>query len=262
MHRIGVRPPTPTPAATSPMRPASSMAASSTASPETSTYENRFQRVQQLTWQSPLTSRVFVEAGFGDYLTRWGGGELPGSVTRSLVRVTEQCALSCAANGNIPNLLYRSGNWASHWMGQHNWHASMSYVTGRTQHEVRLSGHVLRRRRDRTSRTTNEGSYRLNNGIPNLITLKRCIPTCASCARATTPFYAQEQWTVGPHDAAGRAALRPRVELLPGAAGRADALPAESRSSSRETAGVKGYDDISPRARLWPTTCSATARRR
>ena len=33
---------------------------SATAAPETATYENRFQRVQQLTWTSPLTNRVLL----------------------------------------------------------------------------------------------------------------------------------------------------------------------------------------------------------
>ena len=41
---------------------------------------------------SPVTNRVLLTAGFGDYLTRWGGDEMPGNPTRSLVRVTEQCA--------------------------------------------------------------------------------------------------------------------------------------------------------------------------
>ena len=35
----------------------------------------------------------------------------------------------CPLNGSIePDLPV--ANWASHWMGQHNWNASMTYVTG------------------------------------------------------------------------------------------------------------------------------------
>src|SRR5688500_13672915 len=41
-----------------------------TSAPETATYENRVQRVQQVTWSSPVTNRVLVQAGFGDFLTR------------------------------------------------------------------------------------------------------------------------------------------------------------------------------------------------
>ena len=140
------------------------------ASPETATYENRYQRVQQLTWQSPMTNRIFVQAGYGNYKTSWGGDELPGSVTRSLVRVTEQCAPSCAGNGGIANLTYRSGNWASHYMGQHNWNGSLSYVTG--AHNMKFGYQGTFYADDEQYFTNDEKvAYRVNNAVPNLITL-------------------------------------------------------------------------------------------
>ena len=141
--------------------------------------------MQQLTWTSPITNRVLLTAGFGDYLTRWGGDEMPGNPTRSLVRVTEQCAPSCAANGGIPNLTYRSANWASHWMGQHNWNASATYVTG--AHNMKFGYQGTFYADDEQYFTNDEKvAYRVNNGVPNLIT-QTCIPTCASCAPAITP---------------------------------------------------------------------------
>jgi hypothetical protein len=69
--------------------------------------------VQQVTWTSPMTSRLLLEAGFGTYLSRWGGAEMPGNPSRDIVRVVEQCARGCADNGNIANLTYRSQNWLS-----------------------------------------------------------------------------------------------------------------------------------------------------
>ena len=57
--------------------------------------------------------------------------DMPGNPTRGLVRVTEQCAAGCAANGGIrgPELslgeLGRPTGTASH-----TWRASASYVTG------------------------------------------------------------------------------------------------------------------------------------
>jgi hypothetical protein len=216
----------------------------STASPETSTYENRFQRVQQLTWQSPMTSRVFVEAGFGDYLTRWGGSELPGSVTRSLVRVTEQCAPSCAANGNIPNLLYRSGNWASHWMGQHNWHASMSYVTG--AHNMKFGYQGTFYVDDETYFTNDERTeYRLNNGIPNLIT-ETLHPNTRTLRTRYNAIFAQEQWTIGRMTVQGALRYDHAWSYFPEQqVGPTRFLP--TPIVYPETAGVKGYDDVSPR---------------
>ena len=63
--------------------------------------------MQQLTWNSPLTNRVLLTAGFGDYLTRWGGDEMPGNPTRSLVRVTEQCAPAVRWQHPEPDLSIR-----------------------------------------------------------------------------------------------------------------------------------------------------------
>ena len=75
-----------------------------------------------------MSNRLLLEAGVGTYLSRWGGSEQPGNLTRDLVRVTEQCTAGCANNGNIANLTYRSQNWAANWQGTHSWRASASYV--------------------------------------------------------------------------------------------------------------------------------------
>jgi hypothetical protein len=216
-----------------------------TAAPETATYENRYQRVQQITWQSPMTNRFFVEAGYGNYLTSWGGDEMPGNPTRSLVRVTEQCTAGCAANGGIPNLTYRSQNWAGHYMGQHNWHASSSYVTGAHNVKVGYQGTFYA---DDEQYFTNDEKvvYFLNNGVPSQINL-----TLHSNQRKLRTRYhalfAQEQWTRGrmtlqaalrfdhawsysPEQTVGPTRFLPNPIVFP------------------ETPGVVGYNDISPRA--------------
>jgi hypothetical protein len=106
-----------------------------TSAPETGTYlgkggQSKGQHVQQVTWTSPMTSRLLLEAGFGTYLSRWGGAEMPGNPSRDIVRVVEQCARGCADNGNIANLTYRSQNWLSHYQGPISWRGSATYVTG------------------------------------------------------------------------------------------------------------------------------------
>jgi hypothetical protein len=217
---------------------------SPTAAPETATYENRFQRVQQVTWNSPLTNRILLTAGFGDYLTRWGGSEMPGNPTRSLVRVTEQCAPSCPLNGGIPNLTYRSQNWASHWMGQHNWNASMTYVTG--AHSMKFGYQGTFYVDDEHIFTNDERVvYRLNNGVPNLITL-RLDPNLRKLRTRYNAIYAQEQWTMGRMTLQGAVRFDHAWSYSPEqVVGPTRFLP--NPITFPRTDGVKGYNDISPR---------------
>jgi carboxypeptidase family protein len=217
---------------------------SATAAPETATYENRFQRVQQLTWSSPATSRILFSAGFGDYLTRWGGDEMPGNATRSLVRVTEQCAPACPANGGIPGLTYRSANWASHWMGQHNWNASMTYVTGAHQMKFGYQGTFYA---DDEQYFTNDEKvvYRVNNGVPNLVTLT----LHSNLRKLRTRYhavYGQEQWTLGRATVQGALRFDHAWSYSPEqVVGPTRFLPTPIVFA--RTAGVVGYNDISPR---------------
>jgi hypothetical protein len=146
------------------------------------------QRVQQVTWRSPATNRILLEAGFGTYLSQWGGRERPGNPTRELVRATEQ-------GGLIPNLNYRSQNWASHWNGTHTWSATASYITGAHSMKFGYNGafYVLDQQ---TFTNTQRLSYRLRDGVPNQLTMS-ANPFKTRARTESTAFYGQEQWTVG-----------------------------------------------------------------
>ena len=120
-------------------------------------------------------------------------------------------------------------------MGQHNWHASLSYVTG--AHNMKFGYQGTFYADDEQYFTNDEKvAYRFNNGVPEpdhadapfepaqaAHALQRALRAGAVDARAD--------------DAAGRAALRPRVELLPGTGRRTDAVPADAdRRFPRPTA--------------------------
>ena len=192
-----------------------------------------------------------LTAGFGDYLTRWGGDEMPGNLTRSLVRVTEQCAPNCPLNGNIPNLTYRSANWASHWMGQHNWNASMTYVTGAHNMKVGYQGTFYA---DDEQYYTNDEkvAYRLNNGVPNLITLT----LHSNLRKLRTRYhavYAQEQWTLGRMTLQGALRFDHAWSYSPEQSGRSDAVPADAdRLSGNGWCGRLQRHLAAPRSGLRP----------
>ena len=71
-----------------------------------------------------------LDAGYGGLYTDGGNPERDPNPTRDLVRVVEQCASGCAANGGIPGLVYRSQDFGSNVAGSFPWRASVSYVTG------------------------------------------------------------------------------------------------------------------------------------
>ena len=102
----------------------------------------------QATWSSPLTNRLLLEAGFGGTYFGVGNFEREPNPTRDLIRVAEQCASGCAANGNIPGLVYRSQDFSVAHTGSYLWKGSLSYVTGSAQPEGRLSAHADDRRSD------------------------------------------------------------------------------------------------------------------
>ena len=74
-------------------------------------------RVPQVTWTSPLTNRLLLDAGFGGTYYGWGNFERDPNPTRDLIRITEQCAAGCANNGGRANLVYRSQDWGDNRTG-------------------------------------------------------------------------------------------------------------------------------------------------
>jgi Carboxypeptidase regulatory-like domain len=218
-----------------------------TSSPETAGYLNAYQRAQQVTWTSTVTSRLLLEAGLGTYLSRWGPFDMPGNPTRSLVRVTEQCGTGCPNNGNIPNLAYRSANWRNNWNGTHTWRAAMSFVTG--AHAMKfgyMAGYLV----DDQKNFTNDSNlaFRFGNGVPNQIT-ETALPYQAHQDVRYDALYAQEQWTQGRMTLQG--ALRfdhawsyfPQQQIGP-----SNYLPFPTLFPVQD--GITGYKDITPRLGL------------
>jgi hypothetical protein len=220
-----------------------------TSAPETSGYWGppAGHRVHQVTWSSPTTDRLLLEAGFGTFISKWGPQDTPGNPTKEMIRMNEQCAGGCANNGNIANLTYRSMNWAVGWAGTFTWRASLSYVTG--AHNMKFGyngGHLV----DNFENFTNSQNllYRVNNGVPNRLT-QTMLPFKTLQDVDFMAFYAQEQWT------RGRATLQGAVRyervwgyFPPQTIGPTNFLPVAM--SFERTVGVRGYNNLMPRGGL------------
>ncbi len=159
-----------------------------TTSPEAATETiGRPQRAQQVTWTSPLTNRLLLEAGFGTVLIRYGGLERAGN-NRDLIRVVEQ-------NGIIPNLTYRAQNWSRPWSGTYAWRASASYITGAHSVKVGYWGSLYDAW---ILNFTNNArlQYRFSNGQPNQLTMSGN-PFLTVNWATPSAIYAQDQSTFG-----------------------------------------------------------------
>jgi hypothetical protein len=201
-------------------------------------------RVAQATWSAPLSNRLLVEAGFGGAYLGFGNFEREPNPTRDLIRVVEQCASGCAANGGIPGLVYRSQDFSTAYNGSYLWKASLSYVTG--SHSVKVGyQHTLMTHDVIYATNTQNLTYRFNNGVPNQLT-QSISPWMNRSRAGWDAVFAQERWT--------------RDRLTVQAAVRFDRarswFPAQQEGPSiflpvpiviPETAGVDSYKDLTPR---------------
>jgi Carboxypeptidase regulatory-like domain len=218
--------------------------ASATLAPETAAYRNYGNRVYQAKWTAPASNKLLLEAGFGSYRSRWGGKEVPGLETSNLIRVVEQCATGCAANGNIPNLTYRSGNWSSNINWNSQWNAGVSLVTGSHSVKIGYQGALLFD--DRKNFTNSEFlQYRVNNGIPDQITMSISAFGIHQRVRSDA-FYVQEQWTRGRMTLQGALRYDHAWSYFPEqTVGPVRFFP--TAKTYPHTVGVEGYHDLWPR---------------
>jgi hypothetical protein len=224
--------------------------ATATSAPETSSYAGRgptshvFQRVQQATWSSPVTNKLLLESAIGTSFSRYGGQEVPGNQTRDIPRMVEQCNPVCPGNGGIQNLTYGSQNWVSNQGLQSTWRGSASYVTGAQSMKFGYMGAFHVANANYFSNNTHL-MYRLNNGVPNQITLD-LNPYSLQGRTRYEAAYAQEQWTVGRLTMQGALRYEHAWSYFPEQqVGPVKFLP--TPVVFPEQRGVIGYDDITPR---------------
>ena len=200
--------------------------------------------VTQASWSSSLTTRLFLEVGFGGTFFGVGNFERRPNPTRDLIRVTEQCSNGCAANGNIPGLVYRSQDFSVAHAGSYLWQESVSFVTG--PHSLKIGHQHTFMTDDRVWETNSQNlTYRFNNGIPNQLT-QSISPWVNDARAAWDAVFIQDQWRLSRLTVQG--ALR--FDLA------RSWFPAQTEGPSRflpnaisipATRGVDSYKDLTPR---------------
>jgi hypothetical protein len=223
--------------------------ANATTSPEANGYGDLTpMRFQQATWNSPVNNKLLLEGGFGYFFSRWGGRAKQDPYTGNLVRIIEQCAAGCPANGNIPNLMYRSQTTDLFSDGRNKnitttWRATAAYVTGATTFKFGYIGNQLGDLRS-ANRSPNDLRYRVNNGVPNQLT-QYVHDQQNDLWMRNHALYAQQQWT------RGRLTLQGALRY-----DRASSWAPDQRLETRfwaqplvfeETPVVNAYNDLTPR---------------
>jgi carboxypeptidase family protein len=227
--------------------------ATATQSPEFSNYAGRSharQRAQQATWMSPVTGRLLLESGFGTNYSHYGGQEMPGNPTRAIPKMVEQCAqppanaVPGACAHGIQNLTFGSQDWTSNQGFVANWRASATYVTGAQSMKFGYQAAYHRVNQSYFSNDTHL-TYRLNNGVPNLLTMD-LKPFRTGQRTQWEAIYAQEQWTRGRLTMQGALRFDHAWSYFPDQQiGPVRFLPTPLVFEAQP--GVKGYSDVTPR---------------
>jgi hypothetical protein len=213
-------------------------------SPETGDYSYNRNRVEQVKWQSPVTSRLLLESSMGVTWSRWGYESRPGGPSDDLIRVQEQAAIPGVG---LAGLKYRSSNRPHGRSGAYTWNGAASYVTGAHNMKFGYMGGFLKDTDTLINVISNRHrlAYRFNNGVPNQITqqagdFRREVRT------EYASLYAQEAWTRGRMTLQGAVRYDHAWSHFPEQTINRDVfIPADIVIPEAE--GVGGFNDISPR---------------
>jgi hypothetical protein len=173
---------------------------SATVAPEAHYNNHAWPRVQQVTWSSPRTNKLLLEAGWGANLIDYGSRPNVSNHSK-LIPVTELCLQGCSANGGIPGLAYRSiatFPFVSAYDADSyvwDWRASAAHVTGGRTFKVGYQGRQIVNHFARVDMNENWMSYNFNNGVPFQFS-QYIGPAMQNTHVQVHSLYAQEQWTV------------------------------------------------------------------
>jgi hypothetical protein len=159
-----------------------------TTSPEATSTSGAYpEQVARVTWTSPVTNRLLLEANLRQHREQPGGEER--NNPRDLIRVTEQA-------GVIPGITYRSQNWVRGGIHTVSPTASVSYITG--AHSMKAGFiYTSYHRLVGANYTNNEQlAYRFRDGVPNQLTMT-AIPSISFTTTRTQAAYVEDRSTFG-----------------------------------------------------------------
>jgi hypothetical protein len=170
---------------------------SATVAPESRGNNHAAPRVEQITWSSPRTTRLLLEAGLGANIIDTYGVQGNISNFAKMIPVTENCNAGCGANGGIPNLQYRSivsGTYIAD-SDVYNWRASAAIVTGSHSAKVGYIGQQIVNHFPNSIYNDYWLTYTFSNGRPFSFT-QIAGPALYNTHVQTNSLFVQDQWAM------------------------------------------------------------------
>jgi hypothetical protein len=219
-------------------------------SPEANTnYWDAREVVSEVTWSSPVTNKLLLEAGYSTIVSHWGWMKQPGALT-NLVQMTTIVPTFRIYRG-VDNIIDNTQN-------PNTWRASATYVTGAHNLKFGYRGayHV-----EQTTDLSNDAGYTLTDlsfigflygappGVSTYSATMRIAPWQQSNRTEYNAFYAQDQWTHGRLTLQGAVRYDRAWSWFPAEHNGAPQAGVWNKApiTFPETKGVDAYNDITPR---------------
>ncbi|HEY3161374.1 MAG TPA: hypothetical protein VGJ78_20550, partial [Vicinamibacterales bacterium] len=154
------------------------------------TNENHPSMMTQVSWQSPVTNRLLLEANtqLGAYF--WWGSRQKNSFDTTMIPVQETAGL-------IPNINYRAENWSGHKGYTNIVQGAASYITGSHSAKVGFRLHQNIAMYPVNFYNNSQLSYIFTNGQPSGVTVYGDANAAQEQHQFMTAIYAQDRWTFG-----------------------------------------------------------------
>ncbi len=152
--------------------------------------ENHPSWLTQVSWTSPVTSRLLLEANaqLGPYF--WWGSQQKNVFDQTLIPVQENAGL-------IPGINYRAADWSGHTGFTNVVQGSASYVTG--SHSTKFGARYLMNDSTFPNNFYNDSQlrYYFTNGVPTAVTVNLDQASQQAQQQGMFALYAQDRWTIG-----------------------------------------------------------------
>jgi Carboxypeptidase regulatory-like domain len=167
------------------------------ASPEgQGTVENHPNILGLVSWQSPVTSRVLVEASWGIGPYFWWGSRQKSPSDATLIPVQDDGLLNIGGT-LVSRLNYRGANWSGNHSFTDVYQGSLSYITGSHTAKVGFRVHLNHAQTPDPRYNDKQLKYNFQLGIPYQLTMYADQASQQKQDQNITALYVQDRWTLG-----------------------------------------------------------------